>query len=118
MKPPEKPYDYQRAQPLNQEKSKKSLAEIYEEDYVNQTQVSLYVERYRLRTCVWCVQEACQPGEGVGLKEDPKHAEIEELKTRLFLKLDALSNFHFTPKPVSTIHPQPWSVGNPWSLSL
>lgn len=46
MKPPEKPYDYQRAQPLNQEKSKKSLAKIYEEDYVKQTHVSLYVERY------------------------------------------------------------------------
>lgn len=40
-KPPEKPYDYRRARPLNQEKSKRSLAEVYEEEYVAKTEVSL-----------------------------------------------------------------------------
>lgn len=39
IKPPERPYDYQRARPLNQEKSKRSLAEIYEDHYVKQTEV-------------------------------------------------------------------------------
>ena len=37
LKPPEKPFDYQRSRPLDQEKSKRSLAEVYEEEY-QQTQ--------------------------------------------------------------------------------
>lgn len=52
-KPPEKPYDYQRARPLNQEKSKRSLAEVYEEEYVARTEVSilfLSCEWLQLRT--------------------------------------------------------------------
>lgn len=97
MKPLEKPYDYQRARPLNQEKSKKSLAEIYEEDYVKETQVHCVCGEPHGCADGVCLQETCQQGEGM---EDPRHMEVEELKTRLFLKLDALSNFHFTPKPV------------------
>ena len=43
VKPPEKPYDYQRARPLSQEKSKQSLAEVYEEKYVQSTKVKSLV---------------------------------------------------------------------------
>ena len=50
VKPPEKPYNYQRARPLNQEKSKHSLAEIYAEDYINQTEVCVCV-CVHARTC-------------------------------------------------------------------
>ena len=39
VKPVEKPFDYTRAKPLDQEKSSLSLAEIYEQEFLKQTQV-------------------------------------------------------------------------------
>ena len=39
MKPVEKPFDYARAKPLDQEKSSLSLAEVYEQEFLKQTQV-------------------------------------------------------------------------------
>ncbi len=66
---------------ISDEKSKKSLAEIYEEDYVKQTTRDMTNEK----------DEA--------LKKE--HKEIENMFKDLCHKLDALSNFHYTPKPVS-----------------
>ncbi|CAG8517437.1 9500_t:CDS:10 [Acaulospora morrowiae] len=64
---------------VSTEKSNKSLAEIYEEDYFKQTSKDL-------------------PNE----KDDAlskEHQEIEKGFKELCYKLDALSNFHYTPKP-------------------
>lgn len=66
--------------PLNQEKSKLSLAEVYEKDYI----------------------EALDQASGVEKEEQINEAE-ESIKIdldHLFRKLDALSNFSYTPKGV------------------
>ena len=83
MKPKEKPYNYRVVRPLDQEKSAKSLAEVYEEEYMRETKMKEMKE-----------------GEEEG-EENEKHVEIRRAMEKLFAKLDALSNFHFTPKPVS-----------------
>ncbi|XP_058484640.1 U3 small nucleolar ribonucleoprotein protein MPP10 [Solea solea] len=74
-KPKENVFEYKKRLTLDHEKSKQSLAEIYEQEFLKQTQ---------------------QKTEEV---ENPAHVEIQKLMDTLFLKLDALSNFHFTPKP-------------------
>ncbi|XP_049574582.1 U3 small nucleolar ribonucleoprotein protein MPP10 [Syngnathus scovelli] len=74
-KPKEDVFEYKKRLTLDHEKSKQSLAEIYEQEYLKQTQAQKEEE------------------------ENPAHVEIQKLMDTLFLKLDALSNFHFTPKP-------------------
>lgn len=86
VKPPEKPYQYQRARGFDQEKSKRSLAEVYEDEYLQQTEKQ---DEFTMR----------------GVKQDPEYVEIEKLKKSLFLKLDSLTNFHSTPK-LPGIEPQ------------
>lgn len=88
MKPREKPYNYRVTRPLDQEKSSKSLAEVYEEEYLKETTAN-------------GMKEGGGEWEEVG--ENEKHVEIRKAMQRLFAKLDALSNFHFTPKPVSGV---------------
>ncbi|XP_056134678.1 U3 small nucleolar ribonucleoprotein protein MPP10 [Lampris incognitus] len=74
VKPKEEVFEYKKRLTLDHEKSKLSLAEVYEQEYIKQNQ---------------------QKTE----EENPAHVEIQKLMDTLFLKLDALSNFHFTPKP-------------------
>ncbi|KAG0235604.1 u3 small nucleolar ribonucleoprotein MPP10 [Actinomortierella wolfii] len=68
---------------ISDEKSKKSLAELYEDEYTRQTNT----------------------GAGPVLTEkeaalEKQHEEITEAWKELCSKLDALSNWHYTPKPV------------------
>ncbi|XP_024911262.1 U3 small nucleolar ribonucleoprotein MPP10 isoform X2 [Cynoglossus semilaevis] len=76
-KPKESVFEYKKRLTLDHEKSKQSLAEVYEQEFIKQTQQKTEEEK------------------------NPAHVEIEKLMDSLFLKLDALSNFHFTPKPAA-----------------
>ena len=78
MKLVDTPFEYKKRVVLDQEKSKLSLGEVYEAEYLRQMEEE----------------------EG-DVKDDPQHAEIKKMMESLFVKLDALSNFHYTPKPVS-----------------
>ncbi|XP_078735241.1 U3 small nucleolar ribonucleoprotein MPP10 isoform X1 [Lampetra fluviatilis] len=71
----EEAFEYKKRVVLDQEKSKLSLAEVYEQEYLKQVEEKEEEE------------------------ENPKHVEIKKMMDTLFLKLDALSNFHFMPKP-------------------
>ncbi|KAL7980336.1 hypothetical protein Chor_014665 [Crotalus horridus] len=74
-KPKEDPFEYKKRLTLDQEKSKLSLAEIYEQEYLKLNQKKTEEE------------------------EKSEHVEIQKMMDSLFVKLDALSNFHFMPKP-------------------
>ncbi|XP_040825298.1 U3 small nucleolar ribonucleoprotein protein MPP10 [Ochotona curzoniae] len=76
-KPKEDAYEYKKRLTLDHEKSKLSLAEIYEQEYLKLNQQKAEEE------------------------ENPEHVEIQKMMDSLFLKLDALSNFHFIPKPAA-----------------
>ncbi|XP_077174467.1 U3 small nucleolar ribonucleoprotein MPP10 [Paroedura picta] len=74
-KPKEDPYEFKKRLTLDHEKSKLSLTEIYEQEFLKLNQKKTEEE------------------------ENPEHIEIQKMLDSLFLKLDALSDFHFTPKP-------------------
>ncbi|XP_068235288.1 U3 small nucleolar ribonucleoprotein protein MPP10-like [Palaemon carinicauda] len=81
VKPNITPFEYKKKLLLNQEKSKKSLAEIYEEEYLKQQRKSKKQEKKE--------------------EELPEHKEISEKMDNLFEMLDALSNYHYTPKMIA-----------------
>ncbi|KAL1435533.1 hypothetical protein MTO96_000196 [Rhipicephalus appendiculatus] len=78
--PTEEPFELRRRVTLDQEKSKLSLAQVYEQQFLEKQKAA---------------DEDAPP------KENPAHVEIRTAMRDLFTKLDALSNFHMMPKPVS-----------------
>ncbi|KAL4123427.1 hypothetical protein QTP88_015605 [Uroleucon formosanum] len=74
------PQEFKKQLVLNQEKSKESLSQIYEKEFIKQ-------------------REAADPENKNKPEEDPKeHKEIDLMIKELFRKLDALTNYHYTPK--------------------
>lgn len=84
IKPINDTEDFRKTLVLNQEKSKESLAQIYEKEYLEKLNKTGNVD----------VDASKQD-------EPAAHKEIRSAVKSLFLKLDALSNFHFTAKPVA-----------------
>ncbi|KAK9467487.1 Mpp10 protein-domain-containing protein [Lipomyces arxii] len=68
---------------VDQSKSSKSLAELYEDEHMQQVDPEGHPK----------LQDT---------KLDQAHKEVEELFVNISFKLDALSSWHFTPKPVKS----------------
>ena len=90
IKPVENPYDFKKKLILDQEKSKLSLSQVYEEEYLKQKGDA----------------EAAQKAPGV-LDDDvdkDKPELVDEIKSRmkeLFVKLDTLTHYHYTPQALN-----------------
>lgn len=76
--PADRPFLPSKLVELDDSKSKKSLAELYEADFVKQTTGATTNEKDE--------------------KLANEHTEIDDMFLNLCAKLDALSNFHYTPK--------------------
>lgn len=81
VKPSDIRIEYKKKLVLDQEKSKQSLAQIYEKEFIQEV-------------------EKNNPNAGDEEPEEPKeHKEIRTEMKDLFEKLDLLSNFYYTPRP-------------------
>lgn len=87
VKPVENPYEYKKRLVLDQEKSKLSLAQVYEQEYLKQQEA---------------LEDAKKtPGMLDGEGDDKIPPEVEDIRKSmrfLFAKLDTLTHFHYTPK--------------------
>ena len=91
VKPVEAQHEYRKQVALDHQKSKVGLGEVYEQEFLKQQQALVNDETSADAAALAAKSEALS---------NPKHEEIRKLMQSLFVKLDALSNFHFTPKPV------------------
>ncbi len=91
LKPVEMKYEFRKQIALDHEKSKLGLSEVYEQDYLKQQEKQTLGETAGL------------DGGDTNALPNKKHDEIRKMMQSLFIKLDALSNFHFTPKAVCFI---------------
>uniref|UniRef100_A0A1B6LZ90 U3 small nucleolar ribonucleoprotein protein MPP10 n=1 Tax=Graphocephala atropunctata TaxID=36148 RepID=A0A1B6LZ90_9HEMI len=83
VKPVETPNEFMKKLALDQEKSKLSLAEVYEKEFIKQREAASTDNTERQET------------------EPALHVEVRSMLHSLFNKLDALSNYHYTPRPVA-----------------
>ena len=93
VKPVDNPYDYKKKLILDQEKSKLSLAQVYEEEYLQQ-KGDLDAAK-RTPSSAGMLQELDE--------EQPET--LDEIKRRmkdLFAKLDVLTHYHYTPQAINT----------------
>ncbi len=88
VKPVEAEHEYRKQVALDHQKSKVGLGEVYEQEFLKQQNELVNEET--------SADAAAKRDE----LKNPKHEEIRKQMQSLFIKLDALSNFHFTPKPV------------------
>ncbi len=116
IKPVYDPSEYKKKLVLDQEKSKFSLAEIYEQvstekNVLSLLKFSICISFFYLFIQEYLKQQELQEKGGktassladpIPLKasESKAHLKIQKMMGDLFSKLDALSNFHYTPRMV------------------
>jgi len=91
VRPVEDPREYKKKLVLDQEKSKLSLAQVYEEEYVKLAEGA---EAAKTKTSIGLLDKE--------VEETPEAVkEIKESMHILFRKLDSLTHLHYTPKQKS-----------------
>ncbi|KAJ1534679.1 u3 small nucleolar ribonucleoprotein MPP10 [Nowakowskiella sp. JEL0078] len=81
LPPPEIGFDPSRRMEISDQKSSKGLGEVYEQEYMTATGSKAQSEKH--------------------LELEKQHKEINEMFLSLSIELDALCNWHYTPKPPS-----------------